>query len=196
LAGYISGINFGKNLEDQKAMLFKLRIKSDKEEKFVMHIDADATNTFFQLHESIQEVCKYDPLQLVTFFLADEEWDKGLEIKMFASTSGHPDSSDSWIMKKTNLGDLIKETEDKFIYVFDVFNQKSLYIELNEIDMGKTINAPVITLSKGIAPVQTFVNSYDNNLLLESDPDLQNVFNDLGELEDLNEIYGEMSNII
>jgi len=185
-----------KNLEDQKAMLFKLRIKSDKEEKFVMHIDADATNTFFQLHESIQEVCKYDPLQLATFFLADEEWDKGIEIKMFASTSGHPDSSDSWIMKKTKLGDLIKETEDKFIYVFDVFNQKSLYIELNEIDMEKTINAPVITMSKGIAPVQTFVNSYDNNLLLEGDPDLQNVFNDLGELEDLNEIYGEMSNIL
>lgn len=177
-------------------MLFKLSIKSDKEEKFLMHIDADANNTFFQLHDSIQEVCKYDPLQPATFFLADEEWDKGIEIKMFATTPGHPDSSDRWTMKKTKLGDLIKESEDKLIYIFDIYNQKSLYIELKEVDMGKTINAPVITLSKGIAPVQTFVNSYDNNLLLEGDPDLQNVFNDLGELEDLNEIYGEMSNTL
>jgi len=177
-------------------MLFKLRINSDIVEKFVLHIDADANNTFYQLHESIQEECNYDPSQLATFFVADEEWDKSLEIKMFETDSTHPLSADGLVMKKTRLGELLKEVEDKLIYVFDIYNQKSLYIELSEIEMGKTINAPVITLSKGIAPVQAPDKNNGNNLIVKDDADSQNVFDDLGELEDLNEIYGEMSNLL
>ena len=140
-------------------MLFKFRIKSDIAEKFMLHIDADANNTFYQLHEAIQEECKYDPSQLATFFLADEEWDKDIEIKMFGTKSSHSETSDGLLMKKT-------------------------------------INAPVLTLSKGIAPVQILGKNADNNLIVKDDPDFQNVFDDLGELEDLNEIYGEMSNIL
>lgn len=174
-------------------MLFKLRIKSDIAEKFALHIDADANNTFFQLHEAIQEECKYDPSQLATFFLADEEWDKGIEIKMFGTNSS---PQDGLLMKNTRLGEIIREVEDKLIYVFDVFNQKSLYIELNEILMEKTINAPVIALSKGIAPAQIPDISLDDHLIIKDDLDFQNVFDDLGELDDLNEIYGEMSNIM
>jgi hypothetical protein len=81
------------------------------------------------------------------------------------------------------------------LYVFDLNNQKSLYIELIEIEMEKTINSPVITLSKGIAPVQIPDKNNGDNLIVNVDPELQNVFEDLGELDDLNEIYGEMSNI-
>jgi hypothetical protein len=177
-------------------MLFKLRIKSDVVEKFVLHIDADANNTFYQLHESIQEECKYDPSQLATFFVADEEWDRGLEIKMFDTDSIQRLSTDGLLMKKTRLGEILKDVEDKLIYVFDIYNQKSFYIELNEIEMEKTINAPVITLSKGIAPVQILDKNNGNNYFVKDDTDSQNVFDDLGELEDLNEIYGEMSNIL
>jgi len=183
-------------LGDQRGMLFKLRIISDIMEKFVLHIDADANNTFYQLHESIQEECNYDPSQLATFFIADEEWDKGLEIKMFGAKPNIRVSPVELLMKNTRLGEFLKQEEDKLIYVFDIYNQKSLYIELNEIEMEKTINMPVITLSKGIAPVQLLNKSNGNNLIVKDDQDSQSVFSDLGELEDLNEIYGEMSNIL
>lgn len=177
-------------------MIFKLRIISDKVEQFVLHIDADANNTFYQLHESIQEECNYDPSQLATFFLVDEEWDKSLEIKMFSSKSDHSLVTDRLLMKKTKLGEVLKEIEDKLLYVFDLNNQKSLFIELIEMEMEKTMNAPVITLSKGIAPVQILDKNNGDNLIVNVDPELQNVFEDLGELDDLNEIYGEMSNIM
>jgi hypothetical protein len=177
-------------------MLFKLDIKSDQAEKFVLHIDADASNTFYQLHEAIQEACDYDPSQLATFFLADEEWDKGIEIKMFGTKTVHSGSSEELLMKNARLGDVLKEVEDKLIYVFDIYNLKSLYIELNEIGMEKTINAPVIILKKGIAPAQILDKSTEGHLIEKNDTDSQSVFEDLGELEDLNEIYGEMSNLL
>ena len=177
-------------------MLFKLSIRSDIAENFVLYLEADANNTFYQLHEAIGEECNYDTSQLAAFFLADEEWDKSIEIKMFAAKSLQKASSEEFLMKDTRLGQIIKEVEDKLIYVFDINNQKSLYIELNEIEMEKTINAPVITLSKGIAPVQILNKSNDVDFIETDDLDSQNVFEDLGELEDLNEIYGEMSNIL
>ena len=175
-------------------MVFKFKVISDKVENFALHIDADAKNTFFELHEVIQDECKYDPSELATFFLADEEWDKGLEIMMFKNSSPKQNSVIS--MKNAVLGDYLKEKEDKLIYVFDVINQKSLYIELNDIVMEKKLNTPVVTYNRGLAPVQNSSNRYDTDLLANEDAELQNVFTDFGELEDLNMIYGEMGEVI
>ena len=175
-------------------MVFKLKIISDKVENFALHIDADAKNTFFELHEAIQDECKYDPSELATFFLADEEWDKGMEIPMFGGKSKKIPSVVN--MKNATLGDYLKEKEDKLIYIFDLINQKSLYIELNEIVMEKKLNTPVVTFNRGLAPSQSPSNRYDNDLLASEDSELLNAFTDFGELEDLNMIYGEMGEVL
>ena len=175
-------------------MVFRFNVLSDKIENFALHIDADEKNTFFELHEVIQNECKYDPSQLATFFLADEEWDKGLEIKMFGNNS--PGMNATLTMKDTILGDYLKVKEDKFIYVFDVINQKSLYIELNEIVMEDQLNNPVITYNRGTAPAQSPTNRPDTDLLANEDAELHNIFTDFGELEDLNLIYGEIGEVI
>jgi hypothetical protein len=175
-------------------MVFRFNVLSDKVENFAMHIDADEKNTFFELHEVIQNECKYDPSQLAAFYLADEEWDRGLEIKMFANNS--PDSNATLAMKDTKLGDYLKEKEDKFIYVFDVINQKSLYLELNEIVMEDKLNTPVVTYNRGTAPVQSATIHGDTDLLANEDTELHNIFTDFGELEDLNMIYGEIGEVI
>lgn len=175
-------------------MVFKFKIISDKVENFVLHIDADAKNTFFELHEAIQDVCKYDPSELATFYLADEEWDKGLEISMF--NSNLPKKRATVSMKDTSLGDYLKGKEDKLIYVFDVLDQKSLYIELSEIVMERKLNTPIVTVNRGMAPAQGTTNQYDTDLLVSEDSELQNIFTDFGELEDLNLIYGEIGEVI
>jgi hypothetical protein len=175
-------------------MLFKFKIISDKVEDFALYIDADANNTFFELHEAIQDECKYDPSEIATFFLVDEEWDKEMEIPMFKNKSAKLATSRT--MKNTTLGDCLKKKEDKLIYVFDITNQKSLYIELNEIVMEKKLNTPIVTFNRGLAPVQSSSNRYDTDLLASEDGELQNVFTDFGELEDLNMIYGEMGEVI
>lgn len=159
-----------------------------------MHIDADTNSTFFELHEAIQDECKFDPSELSTFLLADEEWDPGMEIAMFENNSSIENSTPT--MKNATLGDYLKEKEDKLIYVFDVINQKSLYIELNEIVMEKKLNAPIVTYKRGLDPLQDTSNRFENDLLIDDDSELQDIFTDFGELEDLNMIYGEIGEVI
>jgi len=159
-----------------------------------MYVDADSRNTFSELHEAIQDRCKYDPSELATFFLADEEWDKGLEIRMFNNKVLKPGNSP--LMKNSRLGDYLKEKEDKLIYVFDANNNKSLYIELNEIVMEKELNTPIVTYNRGMIPLQNASNLYNADLLTDQDSELQNVFTDFGELEDLNLIYGEIGEVM
>ena len=175
-------------------MVFKFKIISDKVEDFVLHIAADAKSTFFELHEAIQTACRYDPSELAIFFLADEEWDKGLEILMFENqrSKQHPVR----LMKQTMLGDLLKEPEDKLIYSFDVINKKSLYIQLNKIVMEEKLSSPIVSYNRGTAPAQSSSNRYNADLLADQDSDLQNVFTDFGELEDLNMIYGEIGEVM
>jgi hypothetical protein len=175
-------------------MVFKFKIISDKVEDFVLHIEADAKNTFFELHETLQEQCRYDPSELATFFLADEEWDKGDEIKMFNERTLK--QKPLLLMKHTDLGDCLKKEEDKLIYIFDVSNHKSLYIELTKIIMEDKLSTPIVTYNRGIAPAQGISNRYNSDLLADQDLELQNVFTDFGELEDLNMIYGEIGEVM
>jgi hypothetical protein len=175
-------------------MVFKFKIISDRVEDFAMYVDADAKNTFSELHEAIQEKCKYDPSDIATFFVADEEWDKGLEIKMYRSMPLKQNQSP--LMKNTTLDQYLKEKEDKLIYVFDTNNQKALYIELNDIVMEKELNTPIVTYNRGIASMQSASSSYNADLLADQDSELQNVFTDFGELEDLNMIYGEIGEVM
>jgi hypothetical protein len=62
--------------------------------------------------------------------------------------------------------------------------------------MEKKLNMPVVTLNRGMIPVQSSINRYDTDLLVNEDSELQNVFTDFGELEDLNLIYGEIGEVI
>jgi hypothetical protein len=156
---------------------------------FFLHIDADAANTFFQLHELFQEACNFDPSQLVTFFAADEEWDKkNMEIKMFPD----PSSSSKGIMRDTTLDKFLENEGDKMLYVFDIINDKSLYIELSKIQ-NQQISIPVILLKRGNPPFQS---PPTKDLPLSGILESQHYYDDLGELEDLYGIYGEMSSHI
>lgn len=173
-------------------MVYKLKILSDKREGFALKIEVDANNTFFELHEAIQNGCKFDPSEVVTFFKADEEWDKMDEISLFSSDLHEEIAS----MKNAKIIDYLNDIGDKMIYNFDMNDQKSLFIELEEILTNKKLNLPIVTYHKGIAPTQSVTDHYDNDLLNDSDVDLQNISTDFGEIEDLNLIYGEIGEVI
>jgi Plasmid pRiA4b ORF-3-like protein len=175
-------------------MIYKFKIISDKAEDFVLHIDADAKSTFYELHEAIQFACKFDSAELTAFYLADEEWDKGTEIVMFNDDLAKDFHSP--MMKNTTLGELLQSPEDKLIYTFDVINQKSLYIQLNAILMEEKLNSPVVSFDGGTTSTEHHLSRYNLDLLADNDLEFQNAFTDFGELEDFNTINGELGEAI
>jgi hypothetical protein len=62
--------------------------------------------------------------------------------------------------------------------------------------MEKNLSAPVVKLMMGKMPPYTLKKDYGNDLLLEDDLEAQNVMMELGELDDLTQIYGEMGEIL
>jgi len=62
--------------------------------------------------------------------------------------------------------------------------------------MEEKLSSPIISYNRGIAPAQGLSNRYNADLLADQDSDLQNVFTDFGELEDLNMIYGEIGEVM
>ena len=176
-------------------MLFRFTVKADNAEDFVLHVEADSKNTFTQLHEFLQKECGFGTSQFSAFYIADEEWDKGDEIKLFGITNNGT-TTENRIGKNSNLGEIIKSEEDRLLYIFDKYNERYLYLELYEIAEGNRSTSPAILLHRGTAPIQGRMINPENGLSGKDDPDSQHIFDDLGELNDLNEIYGEMSSQI
>jgi len=169
-------------------MIYLLKVISNENENFLREIEIDAEQTFYRLHEVIQNTCDYDSSQPAIFYQADEEWDKGLEIGQIEGDIDILTDLQNMPVQINKLKQYVKNINDKLIYNFDVFSDRFLFLELKNIIMEKTKNAGVVTLSKGEAPNQLL-----DNIIEESNFP---VGIDQGELEDMNEIYGDIDEII
>ncbi len=132
-------------------MTIKLRIISGEDENFLREIEISGEATFLELHNFIQETLNFDEGQMASFFITDEEWHKNEEITLIDMAMD--ESSNSFIMSDTSLNQFIKEEKQRFIYVFDFFNERNLFIETFEIS-NSPCPEPLCTKSLGEAPSQ------------------------------------------
>ena len=61
---------------------------------------------------------------------------------------------DSWVMKDTQLSELIEDEKQKLLYVFDYMTERCFFIELSEIITGKEMKGAKCTKKAGDAPKQ------------------------------------------
>ena len=62
---------------------------------------------------------------------------------------------DSWVMKETQLSELVEDEKQKLLYVFDYMTERCFFIELSEIITGKEMKGAKCTKKAGEAPKQT-----------------------------------------
>lgn len=168
-------------------MIYQFRITSSENLKFLLDIEVDENHSFFDLHNSIQKSLEYEPYQLASFFISDINWRKLTEISMLDTGVN---GGAYYIMHKTRISELIDSMDQKMIYTFDFINDRSFYLELTGIVMGKNLNEPLVAQKRGDAPVQVFGEEIINQspvILLEEE-----VYMDFGEVDDYTELYGEM----
>ena len=134
-------------------MIYRFTIISDEVDDFVREIQIDPEATFFDLHEAILKAANYTNDQMTSFFICDDDWEKGKEITL--EEMGNNPEMDSWIMKETRLNELIEDEKQKLFYVFDYMTERCFFIELSEIITGKEIKGAKCTKKSGEAPKQT-----------------------------------------
>ncbi|TVR70990.1 MAG: hypothetical protein EA408_10010 [Marinilabiliales bacterium] len=141
-------------------MVFTFRLVGTGKDPFFRDFEISGNQTFFDFHLAIQDELRYDKKQMASFYLADNKWEKGLEINLFdMSDESH---TPVIIMEETRLCELISETRQRLLYLFDFFSNRAFYIELVEInhkDPGKTY--PDCTARGGVPPAQIIIEDPD-----------------------------------
>ncbi len=168
-------------------MVCVFEISSIENPEFKRLVQIGSGDTFEDLHRIIQNTSNFDQSQLASFFLADDNWKKQIEISLLDS-----DKSNRRVisMRKTKLYEYISEIGQKLVYVFDFFNERYFYVELKEKLMKTDLKEPFVAYEKGSSPSQFLINDLEN-------PDVETIDRDesyksFGDLEDYYEIFGEL----
>lgn len=137
-------------------MLYHFLLLSGEDENFIREILINSDATFLALHEAIQESVGFDPSQIASFYISDEEWRKGQEIMLIKmdKKSGNEDL----LMEDVELEALLKNKKDRLIYQFDFFSNRGFFIELLSVSEDRTIAQPALIKSEGDAPEQILLD--------------------------------------
>lgn len=143
-------------------MVLKFRLISNEQDDFIRDFEILENQTFLQLHEAIQENLHYDKSQIASFFTCNQQWEKEQEITLFEFSE--EDAAKVLVMDNTRIGDHLKDTHEKMLYVFDIFNERLFFIELVEIlDQDKAITYPYCSFEQGQSPQQLFMDAIFNS---------------------------------
>ena len=133
-------------------MIYKFKFSGEEgDPAFSRVFEAESEATFLELHEAILKSVGYPDDQMTSFFLCNDEWEKGQEVTLVEMDSNF--EYDNMVMNETRLSDLIEEVGQRLIYVFDPMFERYFFGSLKEIKPG-SMNGVECVESKGKAPKQ------------------------------------------
>ena len=133
-------------------MIYNFRIVSDEVDNFKREIKIDADATFLDLHSAICDAVNYDKNQLCSFFLCDDNWEKGKEICL--EDMDTDSAEDVWLMEDEIISDHIEDEGQRLIFVFDYMTDRAFFMEMKELTTSRNLKEPICTCSMGNPPKQ------------------------------------------
>jgi len=172
-----------------KEFVFRVLIDTYEEENAFRDIAIDSSFTFDKLHAEINNAFDFSGQEVASFYLSNEDWDKGQEIGLMDMTG---ESDDFVEMIHTPIYEKVTELNQKLLYVYDFLNMWCFFVELveiNELDKAKTY--PQTVLVYGEAPAEDskkieLVDSIEIDLEEENDPhgDIHDEFDSFENIDD------------
>ena len=171
--------------------IFKIRVVADTEEDIFIDLIADKNCSLMELHNVILKSFELNEMEMASFYLSNDNWDKGEEITLFnMETDEDEDSPKS--MDQTLLNDFFIEDITKVLYLNDFLNLNIFYIEiLNEDYQDINPNEILISHQLGKYTPKEYKENYDLSNDQESDL-IKDIFDeydedDIGGFEELDE---------
>lgn len=116
--------------------------------------------------------------QMASFYLSNDEWDKGQEITLEDMSFG--EDSTTPIMSKTSVRDFIEAPDQKIILVYDFIKMWIFLLELVGYEKD-TPEKPFVALTVGDAPKEDSRSDENSDLMFSGE------FNEFGEDEEEDE---------
>ncbi len=175
--------------------VIRLRVLMDHDDVIFRDLEVTCSGAFSELHELIQEAFGFDNSQMASFYVSNEDWEKGQEITLMDMGEKNENGEPILLMHDTLLKDVIFDSGQKLLYVFDFFLMWCFYIDVIDMkELDETTITPRISQSFGEAPEQ-YSKSPEINFEVE---DATNAYADeddeIGDMFDVytvNESYSE-----
>lgn len=158
----------------------------DKNEVFRDILISDQDN-FESFYRAILSAYNFSNDQMASFYMSNENWDKGFEISLFDMSFGE-DSEQilPGVMSSSKIGDFIQESDQKIILVHDFLRMWIFLIELigYQEESPETVQT---VLSVGNAPHEESKPAQDDTLQFETESELDDEDEDefgFGDYED------------
>ena len=134
-------------------MLYRIKFISDEVDGFVREVKIDSDATFLDLNNIILQSCGYPDDQMTSFYICNEEWERGQQITREDMGVGDADE-DIYVMDEVRLSEFIEDEEQRLEFVFDPFADRCFFLDVKEIIPGESLKTPAILRAKGEAPRQ------------------------------------------
>lgn len=130
--------------------VYKLRMLSDENDNFLREYEIPGDYTLLDLHDFISDNLQYDPDGVVSFFASDPQWNKLAEFTLVDMGEGGPVP-----MNEVTVAQVLSLPQARLIYLFDMMNDRSLYLESGGSSEAKTgVEYPRVSISEAPAPDQ------------------------------------------
>ena len=145
------------NLIEMNEYKFRVLVDSEEGKTIFRDISISSISTFDKLHTAIINSFNFKGDQMASFFMSNEDWDKGEEIGLMDITG---EDADFQQMSDTLIWDKITKMNQKMVYVYDFLNMWCFYVELIEInDLSHEKEYPCVEFEQGESPKEESKNA-------------------------------------
>jgi hypothetical protein len=134
--------------------ILKFRIYFEEDDAVYRDVVIKHTQTFEDLHYAILKAYEFDNKHQSTFYRSNDNWQRGREISF--SKYDKPYKAPPLLMKETTIGSEIRDTNQKFVYVYDFTKNWTFLVELINVSKEESskITYPSVSRTEGIGPQQ------------------------------------------
>lgn len=134
--------------------VLKFRIYLEEDDAVYRDIIIKHTQHFHDLHLAIVKSYEFDSKHQATFYRSNDNWQRGREISLETYDKAYPVAP--LIMSETTIGSEIRDTNQKFIYVYDFAKNWTFLVELINVSKEESskLSYPSVSRVEGIGPQQ------------------------------------------
>jgi hypothetical protein len=135
--------------------VIKIRVVLDTQDEVFRDFEVLENGTLEDLHEAILASFDQSNDQMASFYLSDEEWNKGEEFVLMDM------GEDALLMKDAPLS-MVQKVGSRLLYVYDFMNLKIFYVEVlevNEADESKEY--PYLYMALGSIPPEEDIYGFE-----------------------------------
>ncbi len=163
--------------------ILKFRVYLEEDDSIYRDVAIKHKQTFKELHYAVLSAYDFDSRHQATFFRSNDGWERGREISFEKYDKKY--IAPPLLMSETTIASEIKDTNQRFIYIYDFIKNWAFQIALISVSKEENIRLtyPTITRKEGIGPPQYGTKS----LLGEKFTDIEEKY----DLKEVGEGFGE-----